>query len=59
MSISIPDTEDKGIPGKGVRSTTLLDKYLSKRNTAAEAVSGIRSGDCVYIHPGCAEPGWM
>jgi 4-hydroxybutyrate CoA-transferase len=56
MSRSTSDAEDKGISGKAVRSATLLDKYLSKRNTAADAVSGIRSGDCVYIHPGCAEP---
>jgi 4-hydroxybutyrate CoA-transferase len=38
------------------RPATWLDKYLSKRRTAAEAVKAIRSGDCVYIHPGCAEP---
>ena len=38
------------------RATTWLDKFLSKRRTAAEAAKVIRSGDCVYIHPGCAEP---
>jgi 4-hydroxybutyrate CoA-transferase len=38
------------------RPALWLDKYLSKRRTAAEAVQVIRSGDCVYIHPGCAEP---
>ena len=57
MSTSIPGTGEKGIcriePGD---HATWLDKYLSKRRTAVEAVSVIRSGDCVYIHPGCAEP---
>ena len=41
---------------KSSRQPAWLDKYLSKRSTAAEAVRVIRSGDCVYIHPGCAEP---
>ena len=38
------------------RLVTGLEKYLEKRRTAAEAAQVIRSGDCVYIHPGCAEP---
>jgi acyl-CoA hydrolase len=53
MSTSIPGTE--GMQGAG-RAATWFDKYLSKRRTAEEAVKVIRSGDCVYIHPGCAEP---
>jgi 4-hydroxybutyrate CoA-transferase len=49
------------VPGKidrtaGTRSAPWLEKYLGKRCTAGEAVKAIRSGDCVYIHPGCAEP---
>jgi 4-hydroxybutyrate CoA-transferase len=34
----------------------MMNTYLNKRRTAAEAAKVIRSGDCVYIHPGCAEP---
>jgi 4-hydroxybutyrate CoA-transferase len=34
----------------------MMNTYLNKRRTAAEAAKMIRSGDCVYIHPGCAEP---
>jgi len=33
-----------------------LSEYLEKRTTAADAVSEIRSGQTVYIHPGCAVP---
>lgn len=33
-----------------------LGEYLDKRTAAAEAVSEIRSGQTVYIHPGCAMP---
>ncbi len=33
-----------------------LTEYLDKRTTAADAVSEIRSGQTVYIHPGCAVP---
>ena len=53
MSTSIPGTDGKNASG---RPTTWLEKYVSKRRTAEEAVKVIRSGDCVYIHPGCAEP---
>jgi 4-hydroxybutyrate CoA-transferase len=53
MSISIPELDDKRAAG---RRATWLEKYLEKRRTAAEAVQVIRSGDCVYIHPGCSEP---
>jgi 4-hydroxybutyrate CoA-transferase len=56
MSTSIPGTGGAGISSRAGRSAAWLDKYLSKRRTAAEAVSVLRSGDCVYIHPGCAEP---
>ena len=56
MSNSISEAGDKGIVNKAARSAALLDKYVSKRKTAEEAVACIRSGDCVYIHPGCAEP---
>jgi 4-hydroxybutyrate CoA-transferase len=56
MSTSTPGTGEKDVASRTGRSATWLDKYLSKRRTAAEAVSVIRSGDCVYIHPGCAEP---
>ncbi|MDZ7344532.1 MAG: 4-hydroxybutyrate CoA-transferase [candidate division KSB1 bacterium] len=38
------------------RTTPWLESYRSKRCTADEAVKAIRSGDTVYIHPGCAEP---
>jgi 4-hydroxybutyrate CoA-transferase len=50
------DIEDSRTPARTGRSAAWLDKYLSKRRTAAEAAQVIRSGDCVYIHPGCAEP---
>jgi len=33
-----------------------LNEYLEKRTTASEAVREIRSGQTVYIHPGCATP---
>lgn len=33
-----------------------MESYQSKRCSADDAVRVIRSGDCVYIHPGCAEP---
>ncbi len=56
MSTLMPGTDEKGISNRAGRSAPWLDKYLSKRRTAVEAVSVIRSGDCVYIHPGCAEP---
>src|SRR5512136_1760494 len=52
MSISRPELT-QGTVG---RRATWLDKYVEKRRTAAEAAQVIRSGDCVYIHPGCAEP---
>jgi acyl-CoA hydrolase len=53
MSISIPEIDEKRAAS---RRATWLEKYLEKRRTAADAVKVIRSGDCVYIHPGCAEP---
>ena len=37
-------------------SETIKKKYQRKFVTPAEAVSVIRSGDRVYIHPGCAVP---
>ncbi len=36
--------------------STWTDAYRSKVTTAAEAVSVVRSGHRVYIHPGAAEP---
>ncbi len=53
MLTSITELEKKPAAS---RRTTWLDKYVEKRRTAAEAVRVIRSGDCVYIHPGCSEP---
>jgi 4-hydroxybutyrate CoA-transferase len=53
MSTSVPELDEKRAVG---RRATWLGKYLEKRRTAAEAVKVIRSGDCVYIHPGCSEP---
>jgi acetyl-CoA hydrolase len=53
MSISMPQLDDKRTAG---RRATWLEKYLEKRRTAEEAVKVIRSGDCVYIHPGCSLP---
>ena len=49
-----PISEAGGKPSG--RAAAWLDKYLSKRRTAEEAAKVIRSGDCVYIHPGCAAP---
>jgi 4-hydroxybutyrate CoA-transferase len=49
---------EPGMTGKriGSRPATWMDSYRSKRRTAEEAVKDILSGDCVYIHQGCAEP---
>jgi 4-hydroxybutyrate CoA-transferase len=33
-----------------------LQEYEAKRTTAEEAVKIVRSGDTIYIHPGCANP---
>jgi len=33
-----------------------IESYRNKRCSADEAVRGIKSGDCVAIHPGCAVP---
>ncbi len=33
-----------------------IDHYKAKLRTADEAVNAIKSGDRVYIHPGCATP---
>ena len=38
------------------RTPPWIQHYRSRRCTAEEAVREIQSGDCVYIHPGCAEP---
>jgi 4-hydroxybutyrate CoA-transferase len=56
MSTSMPGSGEKGTNSRPVRSATWLDKYVSKRCTAADAVAVIKSGDYVYVHPGCAVP---
>ncbi|MGB9591895.1 MAG: 4-hydroxybutyrate CoA-transferase, partial [Candidatus Kryptoniota bacterium] len=33
-----------------------IDSYRSKVTTAEQAVSVMKSGDTIYIHPGCAVP---
>ena len=33
-----------------------LQEYEAKRTTAEQAVKIVRSGDTIYIHPGCANP---
>jgi 4-hydroxybutyrate CoA-transferase len=33
-----------------------LSEYEAKRTSAEDAVRAVRSGDTVYIHPGCANP---
>ena len=33
-----------------------INEYQRKRTTAGEALKVIKSGNRVYIHPGCAEP---
>lgn len=38
------------------RALSWIENYRKKRCTAEEAVKVIKSGDCVYVHPGCAEP---
>jgi 4-hydroxybutyrate CoA-transferase len=53
MNISTSELDNKYTTG---RRASWLEKYLQKRCTAEEAVKVVRSGDCVYIHPGCAEP---
>jgi 4-hydroxybutyrate CoA-transferase len=49
-------TSELGEKHTTTRRASWLEKYLEKRCTAEAAVSVIRNGDCVYIHPGCAEP---
>src|SRR5512143_910896 len=56
MSKQTPPIAVKGTPSRSNRLAVWLDRYVSKRRTAEESVRVIRSGDCVYIHPGCAEP---
>jgi len=56
MPTSIPGAGGKHAAKQPNRSPAWLDSYLGKRRTPDEAVKLIRSGDCVYIHPGCAEP---
>jgi 4-hydroxybutyrate CoA-transferase len=51
-----PKSEDTAATGRTRRSSAWFDSYPGKRRTAAEAAKFIRSGDCVYIHAGCAEP---
>jgi 4-hydroxybutyrate CoA-transferase len=53
MTMSTAELDEKRTTS---RRATWLEKYLEKRRTAEDAVKIIRSGDCVYIHPGCAEP---
>jgi 4-hydroxybutyrate CoA-transferase len=36
-----------------------IDQYQRKRNTAEEAVKCIKSGDRVFIHPGCCTPEYL
>jgi 4-hydroxybutyrate CoA-transferase len=38
------------------RAVSWVESYRKKRCPAEEAVKAVKSGDCVYIHPGCAEP---
>jgi 4-hydroxybutyrate CoA-transferase len=56
MSTSMPGSGEKAPNSRPGRSAAWLNKYVSKRCTAAEAVSEIKSGDYVYVHPGCAVP---
>jgi len=37
-------------------ATSWRDDYRAKLTTAANAVQAIRSGDNVWVHPGCGEP---
>lgn len=37
-------------------ATSWRDDYKAKLTTAAKAAQAIRSGDNVWVHPGCAEP---
>ncbi len=53
MSMITP-TSDARKTGRGAMSW--VDSYRNKRCTADAAVGVIKSGDCVHIHPGCAEP---
>jgi 4-hydroxybutyrate CoA-transferase len=57
--MTISETNENRASIRPAKHATWLDKYLSKRRTAEEAVKVIRSGDCVYIHPGCAAPGQL
>src|SRR5678816_415408 len=50
---SVPTMTERPRP---VRIAAWIEGLQNKRCTADEAVKAIRSGDCVYIHPGAAEP---
>jgi acetyl-CoA hydrolase len=38
------------------QQTSWVERYLGMRTTADEALGHVKSGDRVYIHPGCATP---
>lgn len=40
----------------GVARMGWMEEYRAKLKTADEALSVLKSGDCVYIHQGCGEP---
>lgn len=45
------------LPGKRIGDKPIsLNNYRGKLRTSEEAARIIHSGDCVYIHQGCAEP---
>ena len=50
---SVPTMTEKPRPSP---IAAWIEGLQNKRYTADEAVKAIRSGDCVYIHPGAAEP---
>ncbi|MEW5874976.1 MAG: hypothetical protein AB1752_07355, partial [Candidatus Zixiibacteriota bacterium] len=51
------ETAAQAVDGRrNARTPTWLEEYRRKLTTAAEALRVVRSGQRVYVHPGCAEP---
>lgn len=51
------ETAAQAVDGRrNARTPTWLEEYRRKLTTAAEALRVLRSGQRVYVHPGCAEP---
>jgi len=55
--MSVPTSHISNAPGRlGGRRPGWIDAFNHKKTSAAEALKVVKSGDHVYVHPGCAEP---